>query len=228
MRSNRPVWEAFVAQVNTRQFRVGAKWLHWLVAFFLLTVIFEAFSFKWTPPEDRATAIPAHVSVGMIILALTVLRLAYRKANPPPHIPHSTPKWMKSGANTGHFMLYALVFYMAFLGIWMAAISPVDIRIFSSFNLSAFADADKDLLVTLRSFHFAGAIAFITTLVGHVGAALWHHFVLKDDVLTRMLPFSGLVQRVLALGKPAPWRFPSANRVDWGRKASWFRDNQAG
>jgi cytochrome b561 len=213
--------------INTNQFKVAAKWLHWLVAFFLLTVISEALSFKWIAPEDRATAIPAHVSVGMIVLSLTLVRLAYRAANPPPHIPKSTPSWMKTGASLGHFMLYALVFYMAFLGIWMAAISPVDVRVFSGFNLSALADSDKEQLVTLRMFHFAGAIVFIATIVGHVGAALWHHVVLKDDVLTRMLPFSALITSILAEGKPAVWRFPASNQVDWGRKATWFRDNKS-
>lgn len=211
---------------NTRQFKVGAKWLHWLVALLLLTVISEAFSFKWTAPEDRATAIPAHVSVGVIVLALTLIRLAYRSVNPPPVIPTSTPKWMKSGAHIGHFLLYALVFYMAFLGVWMAAISPVDIRIFSGFNLSSLADADKDQLANLRRLHFAGATLFVVTLIGHVGAAVWHQFVLRDGVLTAMLPFSGLIQKTLAHGKPEVWRFPAANQIDWGRKATWFKDNQ--
>jgi cytochrome b561 len=165
--------------------------------------------------------------VGMIVLSLTLVRLAYRAAHPPPHIPKSTPSWMKTGASLGHFMLYALVFYMAFLGIWMAAISPVDVRVFSGFNLSALADSDKEQLVTLRMFHFAGAIVFIATIVGHVGAALWHHVVLKDDVLTRMLPFSALITSILAEGKPAVWRFPASNQVDWGRKATWFRDNKS-
>ncbi len=210
---------------NTKQFSETAKWLHWLVAFLMITVIYEALSFKWTLPEDRATAIPAHVSVGMIILVLTLFRLAYRSANPPPPIASTTPRWMKIGAHIGHFMLYGLVLYMAFIGIWMAAISPVDIRVFSSLNLSAFADAHKDHLVYLRQFHFAGAILFVVTLVGHVGAALWHHFRLKDDILIRMLPFSGFVGGVLTKGQPAYWRFPAENRVDWHRKSTWFSRN---
>jgi cytochrome b561 len=209
--------------MGNNQFKIGAKWLHWLVAFFMLNTIFEALSFKWTLPEDRALAIPAHVSVGMIVLGLTLVRLAYRGVNPPPHIPSSTPNWMKLGAGIGHFMLYALIFY-----IWMASISPVDIRIFSGFNLSAFGEADKEKLAILRQFHFAGALAFTATLVGHVGAALWHHFFLKDDVLTRMLPFSSFVSRVFDKGKPASWRFPSTNQVDWGRKSTWFRKKQSG
>lgn len=205
-----------------KQFRVSAKWLHWLVAFFLFNTIVWAFAFKWQAPEDRATAIPAHVSIGIIVLVLTLIRLAYRGVHPPPPIPETTPNWMKSGAHIGHFMLYALVVYMAIVGIWMAAISPVDIRVFSSVNLSALADAHKEQLVILRQWHFAGAILFVVTIVGHIGGALWHHFLLKDDVLTRMLPFAGFASTVLNKGKPAAWRFPSTNQVDWHRRSSWF------
>lgn len=207
------------------QFQAGAKWLHWLVAFLLISVIFEAFSFKWTLPEDRATAIPAHVSVGMIILVLTVIRLAYRGVHRPPPTRQTTPSWMRSGAKFGHFMLYALVFYMAIIGICMAALSPVDIRVFSGFNVSALAPADKDQLATLRQFHFAGALLFVATIIGHIAAAVWHQFVLKDGLVVRMLPFSGLISGILAQGRPAAWRFPTHNCVDWHRKGTWFSEN---
>jgi cytochrome b561 len=208
------------------QFRTFAKWLHWLVVFFLFNTIVWSFSFKWQAPEDRATAIPAHVSIGMIVLALTLVRLAYRSVNPPPSIPLATPDWIKVGAHLGHFMLYALVIYMAIIGIWMAAISPVDIRVFSGLNLSAFGEPNAPLLAALRQWHFGGAILFVLTILGHIAGALWHHFLLKDDVLTRMLPFSGFVSRVLGQGKPAAWRFPSKNQVDWHRKPSWFSQEQ--
>jgi cytochrome b561 len=211
---------------RSQQFRTGAKWLHWLVVFFLWSVMYEAFSFKWTPPEDRAIAIPPHVSVGLIVLGLTLIRLAYRAANPPPAIPSATPDWIQKGAHAGHFMLYATILFMAYLGIWMAAISPVDIRVFSGFNISALADADPAQLATLRKFHFAGAVFFVALILAHVAGALWHHFLLKDDVLTRMLPFSGFVSNILAKDRPASWRFPSANNVDWGQKSTWFRDNR--
>jgi cytochrome b561 len=207
------------------QFRTFAKWLHWLVAFFMFNTIVWSLSFKWQAPEDRATAIPAHVSIGMIVLVLTLIRLGYRGVHKPPPIPDDTPGWMRLGAHAGHFMLYALVIYMAILGIWMAAISPVDIRVFSGLNLSAFGNADPSQLAILRQFHFAGALVFVATIIAHIGGALWHHFILKDDVLTRMLPFAGFAASILDKGKPAPWRFPSANRVDWHRKSSWFSRN---
>jgi|GEM_PF-767558 len=210
---------------TTGQFSSSAKWLHWLVVFFMFSLISEALVFKWVPPADRATAIPAHVAVGLILLALTLVRLAVRAVNQPPPLPKDTQPWMKSGAQVGHALLYGIIFYMAAIGLVMAAVSPVDIRVFSGFNISAFGPERPEWLPVLRQFHFGGAVIFLLVLVGHICAALWHHFVVRDDILIRMLPFSGLVQRILADGKTPAWRFPSANKVDWHDRRTWFRDN---
>jgi superoxide oxidase len=211
---------------KTNQFSTAAKWCHWLVVFFLASMMLEAFEFKWKLPQDRGAAVAVHVSVGMIVLAITFFRLGVRDANPPPQSPQSTPPWMKLGSKLGHFSLYALFLGLALMGVFMAAISPVDVRIFSSFNLSALAPANPELLAILRPVHFAGAIVFTAAIFGHVFFALWHHFLLKDDVLARMLPFSAFAQKVLAKGKAPGWRFPTANNVDWGRKSTWFSDNR--
>lgn len=211
-------------RTRTGQFSAVAKWLHWLVVFFVFSIMLEAFAFKWTPPADRATAIPAHVSVGIVLVTLTFIRIAVRSIKAPPPHPPGLPGWMRTGASIGHALLYALPLSMAALGIWMAAISPVDIRVFSGLNLSSLAPENPALLAALRPWHFAGAVTFVLVLVGHVSAALWHHFKLNDDVLTRMLPFSGHIQRVLNSGRMPAWRTPSANGVDWHNKQTWFTD----
>ena len=202
----------------SRQFDLLAKWLHWLVAFFLLSVIFVAAGFAFVDPADRAEGIPVHVSIGLIVLALTLVRMAWRSASPPPPIPTGTPGWMQRGAAIGHFMLYALILFQAAIGIWMAALSPVNIRFFNEFDLSALAPASAGSLVYLRKIHFAGACLLTATLVGHVAGALWHHFVLRDDVLIRMLPFGGLWQRLTAPARAMQERFPSMNFHNWPRR----------
>lgn len=197
------------------QFSAVAKLFHWLVALLMLSVLSVAFSFAWIPPAERAGAIPVHVSIGLIILILTIIRLAYRRVVAPPATPVRSPGWMKRGARIGHFLLYALIFVQAALGIWMAAASPVGISFFNSLNLSALAAANPDLLAALRPLHFAGACAFVLVLVGHVSAALWHHFRRRDDVLVRMLPLSGLWQREAARTAVPDWRFPSRRMDNW-------------
>ncbi len=197
------------------QFSTTAKWLHWLAAFLLLSVMSVAWSFAFVLPADRAGAIPVHVSIGLLVVMLMLARLAWRKVSPPPETPKSAPGWMHIGAKSGHFLIYALILFQGVIGVWMAALSPVDIRFFNGFDISALAPASPGSLVYLRKVHFVGALLLTLTLVGHVAAALWHHFILRDDVLIRMLPFSGLWQRLTAPIRANAWRFPSAQQHNW-------------
>jgi cytochrome b561 len=125
---------------------------------------------------------------------------------------------MQSGARIGHFFLYALILFQGVIGLWMAALSPVDIRFFNAFDISALAPASPGSLVYLRMVHFVGACALVLVIVGHVSAAIWHHVVLRDDVLIRMLPFSGLWQRITAPTRALAARFPSTQFHNWPRR----------
>jgi cytochrome b561 len=122
---------------------------------------------------------------------------------------------MHHGARIGHGLLYATILGQGVIGLWMAALSPVDIRFFNGFDLSALAPSSPAALLVLRKIHFAGACVVTATLFGHVAAALWHHFILRDDVLIRMLPFSGLWQRLTAPARATAWRFPSSTGFKW-------------
>lgn len=207
-------------RTRTQQFTATAKWLHWLVAFFLLSVLPVAIGFSYVAPADRAEAIPVHASIGLIIVLLTLIRLGWKAAYPPPQTPDESPDWVKSGAKIGHFLLYALVLWQGLIGLWMASSSSVAIRLFNGFNLSSLAPANPELIETIRPFHNAGAWLFALVLAGHISGALWHHFRLKDDVLIRMLPFSGLWYRLTGADYARRWRFPSSYLDRWPRKLS--------
>jgi cytochrome b561 len=203
------------ARTRTAQFSTTAKWFHWLIAFLMMSILSVAFSFAFLSQADRAEAIPVHVSLGLIVLLLTLLRLAWRAVYPPPPHPAESPGWVKTGAKLGHFLLYALIFWQAFLGLLMAASSPVSIRFFNGFNISALAPGDASVREALLPLHAAGAWLFALVLFGHVAGALYHHFALKDDVLVRMLPFSGLAQRMADKDSRPAWRMPSAHLTNW-------------
>jgi len=197
-------------------FTAIAKWHHWLVALLMFTLLYEAAMFWGRPPADKATALPAHASVAVLILILTLTRSAWRAGHPPPPPPETTPDWMKRGAKIGHGLLYGLIVWQGVLGFMLAAASPADIRLFSGFNLSDFGIANPDVYRMLVPLHQAGAIAFGLVLAGHVAAGLWHHVVLKDDVLARMLPFFGIVLKDRAARAAAEVRSPSLRKgFDW-------------
>ncbi len=213
-----------MTRTRSAQFTTTAKWLHWIVAFFMVSVLSVALPFTFMDRADRAEAIPVHVSIGIIVVVLTLIRLGWRKVSPPPPHPETSPGWTKSGAKIGHWLLYALILWQGVLGLWLAASSSVDIRFFNSFNISELAPANPELVQMLRPWHRLGAFVFTAVLIGHVAGALWHHLKLKDDVLIRMLPFGGLWQRMSDEGKPADWRTPTKNGFKWpkGKKENWL------
>jgi cytochrome b561 len=210
--------EMLKRRTYTGQFTLTAKWLHWLVAMLMISVLSVAWSFAFVAPEDRAEAIPVHVSIGVIVVLLTLIRLAWRKASPPPPIPPATPGWIQRGASVGHFLLYGLILLQGVLGLWMAALSPVGIRFFNMFNLSELSEASAGSIIALRQVHFAVACLLTATVVAHVAAALWHHFVLRDDVLIRMLPFSGFWQKLNQPERDRAERFPSTQFENWPKR----------
>ena len=211
-------------RTRTEQFTTTAKWLHWIVAFFVISVLSVALPFSFLDPAERAEAIPVHVSIGLIVLMLTLMRLAWRKVAPPPAHPKGSPGWTKSGAKLGHRLLYALIIWQAVLGLWKAASSSVDIRFFNGFNISALAPTDTELVALIRPIHNASAWLFSAVLVGHILGALWHHFALRDDALIRMLPFGGLWQRVSDESGAPDWRTPTRSGLDWpkGKRENWL------
>lgn len=205
-------------RLRTRQFSTGAKWLHWLVAVLLMLIVPTAVKFSFVAPVDRADAIPVHASLGLLVMMLTLVRLAWRAVYPPPATPDTTPAWAKRAAGAGHWALYALILWQATLGIWMAASSTSGIRFFNMFNLAELAPANSELIDWLRPLHLAGAWLLVLALVGHVAGALWHHLKLRDDVLVRMLPFGGLWQRLTAHEYAQQWRFPSTHLKNWPKR----------
>lgn len=205
-------------RLRTQQFSTGAKWLHWLVAFFMLSIIPVALGFAGVAPADRAEAIPVHASIGLLVLFLTLARLGWRAVYPPPAIPEGSPDWVKRGAGVGHFLLYTLILWQGALGIWMASSSTSGIRFFNMFNLAELAPANPGVIEILRPLHLAGAWLLVAVLIGHVGGALWHHLKLRDDVLVRMLPFGGLWQRLTAADYARQWRFPGSQGGNWPKR----------
>lgn len=196
-------------------FSTTAKWLHWIVAVLMLSILPVAIGFSFLDPADRAEAIPVHVSLALIVLILTLVRLGVRAASPPPRAPKSTPRRIAIAAKGGHFLLYALILWQALLGIWMAASSPVDIRFFNGVDFSSLAPSHPAVIEMLRPIHLASAWLFGFVLVGHICGALWHHFRLRDDVLIRMLPFSAMAERIARARRLPDWRLPSESGYKW-------------
>jgi cytochrome b561 len=165
-----------------------ARGFHWLIAMLVLAQFVigtVAEEMKLTPA--KLDLFVWHKSIGVTILVLAVLRLAWRLGNPPPAPPASTPGWERKLAALAHWLLYALIFAVPLSGWWVSDASRVPFKAFFFVPMPDFIATDRALQEAAAEVHETLMMALLVVVILHILAALRHHFLLRDDVLRRML-----------------------------------------
>jgi len=178
--------------VNIRNTAVSwglpARLLHWSIAALLLCQIIVGWLARsWHLSPAKLHLFVWHKSLGMLILALVLARLGWRLLNPAPRLPRETPKWKRVASHASHALLYALLIAMPLDGWLINSASGIPFRIFWLLPLPGIIHADSGLAELFKLAHFWMFVGFTGLLTLHVAAALHHHFVLRDEVLGRML-----------------------------------------
>ena len=174
---------------TTQRYGAMAICLHWLMLALLIAVYTCINLTDLYPKESEAReALKTwHFMLGLTVLVLVVLRLVVRLTGPAPAVVPEMAVWQKRLAGVTHLALYALMIVMPVLGwlILSAADEPIP---FFGVHLPSLLAPDKDLADSLKEVHEAiGTLGYF--LVGvHSAAALFHHYVTRDNTLLRMLP----------------------------------------
>lgn len=168
--------------------RASMLWFHWITAL----LVIATFAIAWIRKdidalEFRAFWLDVHRTIGFVILALTVARLAWRlrvgplsqRADLPPAL------WLASRAT--HFLIYACLIVMPLLG-W--AQSSARARHFNLFGvpMPALVRHNRDLADSLGWWHEQIGWVLFALIFLHAVAALYHHYVRRDEVVRTMLP----------------------------------------
>jgi cytochrome b561 len=166
-----------------------AKSLHWLI----LALLIAQFIFAWTMPHigrntPVTTLISLHFTFGIIILAVAIVRLAWRVTHGEPAPEDGLPPWQNLTARIVHYLLYALLFVIPLLGWMDASRRGMPVEMFG-LELPKLLATGKPGWNWTGDVHGLLANYAMLALVGlHAVAALYHHFVRHDGVLKRMLP----------------------------------------
>ena len=171
-----------------------ARWLHWLMALGLLLAAGIAW---WSEDLESTRAryewMVRHKSIGLLLLALLLIRLGWRLGNPVPALPPAMPGWERWLARIGHGLIYLLLFWMPLTG-WLAhSASGLPLRWFGWFRVPGLVEKSESLKHSAEQWHEIGVWVLAAVLLLHVAAALKHHWINRDDVLRRM--WSGRVGR---------------------------------
>jgi cytochrome b561 len=171
-----------------------AMTLHWVMAALILGLMVAGFVMIGLKPgsAEQFRMYQLHKSVGVTVFVLTLLRLGWRLGHKPPPLPQAMPEWEKLVAHAGHWGLYGLMLAMPLVGWAVVSTSPYNIptTLYGVVPLPHLP-LPRGLNDMAKLAHLAGSLVMIAVLVGHVGAALRHHLLLKDEVLVRMLPRFG-------------------------------------
>jgi cytochrome b561/polyisoprenoid-binding protein YceI len=173
-----------------------AKLFHWVVVILIVTQFVLANKAESLPlGMAKLGMLARHKSVGITILGIALLRLLWRFANRnSPPLPPNLRAHERILAYLTHHGLYLLLFALPLTGWAMSSAKNYPVSWFGIGGaLPNLVAPDEALFETLRTTHgvLAGVLFWLAVL--HIGAALWHHFVRKDTILKRMLPFAGLL-----------------------------------
>ena len=165
-----------------------AQLFHWVIVVLIITQFVLAKRADGLSPVAKIGVLATHKSVGITILALALLRLAWRLFNPVPPVPATAPRWQQRAGHVSHFLLYALLFITPVLGWLMSSARSFSVSYFGLFTLPDLIEPSRPAYERLHDFHEFMAYTLATLAVIHIAAALKHHFFDRDDVLRRMLP----------------------------------------
>jgi cytochrome b561 len=174
---------------TARSWGTPAKLLHWMVAVLVLAQICLGWAaVSWRLSPTKLDLFVWHKSIGMLILLLMLVRLLWRSVNVAPSLPAGIAQVERLAAHISHLLLYMLLLLMPLTGWIISSAANIPFRMFWLIPLPAIVQPDKALADEVARVHLALFILLALLLVVHIGAALRHHFVKRNDVLKRMLP----------------------------------------
>lgn len=173
--------------MSVSSYTLTARTLHWVMA--ILMILMLAAGLVMSDIEDPAlkgTIYGLHKATGILVLFLAGVRLLWRFSHAVPAISAALPQWQRWGARLAHWGLYGVMFMLPLSGWSMSSAAGYPVSFYGLFTVPDLVAKSSGLADIFKDIHEVSANAFIALLVAHLGAALYHHFILRDDTLRRI------------------------------------------
>ena len=179
--------------------------IHWISALLMIGGLTHGYwmSNLLMPREARLWHYMTHGTVFLYFGLLLALRMAWRLSEPTPDQPADSASWEKFAAHAGHYALYALMIALVVSGyfLWSAyparftpeRASQTVITLFGWPVPGYYTTNNRETFKYWEFVHEIASRAMMALVLIHVLAALRHHFMKGNDVLTRM--WSGVAGR---------------------------------
>jgi cytochrome b561 len=161
--------------------------LHWAAAFLVFANFALSQTWDWFSKPTQALMEDTHMSFGVLLSVVIVARLVWRLI-PGHQMSALEAGWVRIASKGTHYLLYALLVTEAALGFAFRWGAGRPMEFFGLGIPPLIGEMGRPLRHQLRDFHEWIGWAIVIIALGHALAALYHHYVLKDRVLRRMLP----------------------------------------
>ena len=171
---------------STARYTRTAVVLHWLIAALMLAEFVHGWWMQEIPKQPvgiRADAFNQHKSVGLVLLALVVIRLGWRIAHKPPALP-TVARWQAFAAKANHAVLYAMMLAMPLSGYLGSVFSGYPIKWFGV-TLPAWGWNDPGIKEWMSTIHLTTSWILLVSLCLHVAGTIKHSLA-GDAVMARM------------------------------------------
>lgn len=177
---------------SDRRYGAIAIALHWLMALLLISLVALGLYMVSLPDAGfdtwKISLILFHKQLGMLALILAAPRLLWRLGNAMPRLVETLPEWQKMLARLVHLSFYGLMLALPVTGWLMSSASGIPVSVLGLFTLPDLIPHNDLLFQTYIEVHAVLGFALIACMLAHIGAALRHHFRLRDATLKKMLP----------------------------------------
>jgi cytochrome b561 len=165
------------------------KSFHWIV----VALVGVQFLVGWIMPDIRGNSSPEalvsfHMSFGLVILLVMLLRVLWWATHPNPRLLTGSPWWQNLTAKLVHYALYILLVILPITGWLIASARGWSVNLFGLFNAPNLIAPNPSSIQLYVAAHVATVLLVALLIAGHAFMVLYHHFIVKDTVLKRMLP----------------------------------------
>jgi cytochrome b561 len=163
--------------------------LHWLMLL-LIAAVYACIELRGNFPKGsdiREGLKTWHFMLGLSVLVLVVFRAAVHFVGDVPRIQPDPPKWQSLFAKAMHVALYAFMICMPLLG-WLTLSAEGKVVPFFGVQLPQLVGESKSVADWAKELHETGGTIGYFLIGLHAAAALFHHYVVRDNTLRRMLP----------------------------------------
>jgi cytochrome b561 len=167
------------------RFPVRTRLLHWLTALLVFTTLLVGF-FMVSSLGSYGALVSVHMTLGVSILVIVVVRAANRFTHRTPRLPDTVGGFEHKLVIGSELSMYALLLAQPLVGWAMVSASGSRVVVFGVCTLPRIAPFDADLYFGLRQTHSVLAYLLVAVVAAHVSAVLLHTLTLRDGMLSRM------------------------------------------